>query len=96
MGNSESNNDRIECSLIMKGGGIKGLAYVGAIEVLEKHFDFNWFAGTSAGAVSAVLLASGYTTSELKDILQDKDFNDFKDAHFFRKIWNFITKTWII
>jgi predicted acylesterase/phospholipase RssA len=57
-------------ALIMKGGGIKGLAYVGALEELEKYYHFDWFIGTSAGAITAVLLAGGYTMGELKTTLK--------------------------
>ncbi|RKN79790.1 patatin-like phospholipase family protein [Ulvibacterium marinum] len=78
--------------LIMKGGGIKGIAYVGALEVLEEYYDFYWFAGTSAGAISAVLLGSGLSVDELKSILMNKNFNEFKDAQFFRKLYNLATK----
>ena len=67
-------------ALIMKGGGIKGLAYVGAIERLTDHYTFDWYVGTSAGAVAAVLLGAGYTADELRQILRDKDFRDFFDA----------------
>lgn len=81
-----------EFALIMKGGGIKGLAYVGAIEVLQKHFKFTWFAGTSAGAISAILLASGYNYEELKTILYEKNFNDFKDSSFLKGILNLVLK----
>lgn len=79
-------------TLIMKGGGIKGLAYVGAIEELERVFDFHWYAGTSAGAIAAILLASGYKTDELNEILSTKDFSDFKDANLIKKVWNLISK----
>ena len=79
-------------ALIMKGGGIKGLAYVGALEELNKHLNFNWYAGTSAGAIAAILLAADYSTSELKNILQTKNFADFKDANFFKSISNLIFK----
>lgn len=85
--NIANNNDWI---LIMKGGGIKGIAYIGAIEELEKHYQFNWYAGTSAGAISAILLACGYTNSELKDILFAKDFNDFRDANPLSALLNLI------
>jgi len=70
-------------ALIMKGGGIKGLAYVGALEELEASYEFNWFIGTSAGAIAAVLLAAGYSPSELKEILETKNFKEFFDASWF-------------
>jgi predicted acylesterase/phospholipase RssA len=71
-------------ALIMKGGGAKGLAYVGALKELEKFFSFNWFAGTSAGAIAAVLLGAGYTSEELEEILYEKDFREFFDAGIFQ------------
>lgn len=80
-------------TLIMKGGGIKGLAYIGALEILVQNgYKFNWYAGTSAGAISAILLAAGYTHKELEEILYKKDFNEFKDAGFFKRIWNLFSK----
>jgi predicted acylesterase/phospholipase RssA len=68
----------------MKGGSVKGLAYVGALKELEKYYNFDWFVGTSAGAIAAVLLAAGYTSSELETILSKKNFRDFLDAAFYR------------
>jgi predicted acylesterase/phospholipase RssA/CheY-like chemotaxis protein len=88
----KSNSSDNDLALIMKGGGIKGLAYVGAIEELEKHFKFSWYAGTSAGAISAILLASGYNYKELKTILSEKNFNDFKDTWFLKGLINLILK----
>lgn len=79
-------------ALVLKGGGIKGIAYVGALEVLEKYYSFNWFAGTSAGAITATLLAAGFTNDDLKKELLSKDFSDFKDAGLFGKWLNLFTK----
>lgn len=79
-------------ALVMKGGGIKGVAYVGALEELQKYYSFNWYAGTSAGAITAILLGAGYNTEELKEILGKKDFNEFKDANIFKTVYNLITK----
>ncbi|TDN87312.1 patatin-like phospholipase [Salegentibacter sp. 24] len=53
--------DYNELVLIMKGGGIKGLAYVGALEVLSKHYKFTWYTGTSAGGIAAILLGCGFS-----------------------------------
>jgi len=67
-------------ALIMEGGGIKGLAYVGALEVLSGKYAFDWYVGTSAGAIAAVLLAAGYTTAEMNEILRAKNFKIFLTA----------------
>lgn len=77
-------------SIVIKGGGVKGLAFAGALLELENYFSFDTFAGTSAGAIAAVLMGAGYKPSELLNILDKKDFNDFKDACFLKGILNFI------
>lgn len=82
----------LQRALIMKGGGIKGLSYVGALKELEKYYSFNWYAGTSAGAISAILLASGFTNNELEKVLKNKNFNDFKDASSVKKWFNLLIK----
>lgn len=75
-------------SLVLKGGGAKGLAFVGALLELEKYYSFDSFIGTSAGAITAVLLGSGYKPAELNSILGDKDFTDFKDANWIKVFFN--------
>ncbi|SFG22521.1 Patatin-like phospholipase [Salegentibacter agarivorans] len=82
-----------QIALVMKGGGIKGLAYVGAIEILEKFYNFTWYTGTSAGAITAILLGSGYNHEELQKILFDKNFNDFKDASYFDRMYTLLTSS---
>ena len=74
-------SNQISYSLVMKGGGVKGLAFAGAILELEKYFGFDTFVGTSAGSIAAVLLGAGYRPKELLDILYNKDFRDFRDAN---------------
>jgi predicted acylesterase/phospholipase RssA len=71
-------------AIVMKGGGVKGLALAGALLELEKHFWFDRHVGTSAGAIAAALLAAEYTPSELRDILIRKNFRDFMDAPFWK------------
>lgn len=73
----------------MKGGGIKGLAYVGALKELQKYYEFDWFVGTSAGAITAVLLAAGYTTEELEEILSKTNFRKFLDSPFYKLPTNY-------
>jgi len=79
-------------ALVLKGGGAKGLALVGALKELEKYFTFDTFAGTSAGAIAATLLGAGYKPGELEDIFKKKDFRDFKD-NILKVCWNLVIKT---
>src|SRR6185437_9461415 len=79
-----SQAERSSHALVMKGGGIKGLAYVGALKELQKYYEFEWFVGTSAGAITAVLLAGGYTTEELEETLSKTNFRRFFDARFYK------------
>jgi NTE family protein len=61
--------------LVFEGGGAKGFAFVGALDVLFGEHDYTYgrLLGTSAGAITAVLLAAGYTTAELLETLTEKD-----------------------
>lgn len=72
---------------IFEGGGIRGLAFVGAICCFEEWgYTFENVAGTSAGAIIAALLSVGYTGNELKDIIFDTDFNKFRDKEKLQRI----------
>lgn len=69
-------------NLVFEGGGVKGIAYVGALDELDKRQilpNIRRIAGTSAGAVNAVLLATGHTAAETTRILLDLDFRNFLD-----------------
>lgn len=74
-------------AIIMKGGGVKGLAFAGALLELEKHVSFSTFAGTSAGSIAAILLGSGYKPAELLGILRGKNFSEFKDSSLLKAIF---------
>lgn len=79
-------------ALVMKGGGVKGLAFAGAMLVLEDYFTFDVFAGTSAGSIAALLFAAKYTPRELQDELANLDFRKFKDASLLKRVINLISK----
>lgn len=54
---------------VFSGGGIKGFAYVGAIQALEERsIKFRRVAGTSAGAILAAFVAAGFNAEELEEI----------------------------
>jgi NTE family protein len=66
---------------VFSGGGIKGLALVGACAAIEERgFRFKRVAGTSAGSLIAGLLAAGYTSAEMAGILDDLDLKKFLDS----------------
>ena len=70
-------------NLVFEGGGVKGIAYIGAMKVIEdKGILENVLrvGGTSAGAINAALVALGFTNEEQRGILQKLDFNDFTDS----------------
>lgn len=53
---------------IFEGGGAKGIAYAGALEVLqEQGCWFSRVAGASAGAITAALIASGLGADDIAD-----------------------------
>ena len=76
--------------LALEGGGGKGNAYLGAIKALEEAsiltFENNQLkgiqgiSGASAGAITALLLGSGYSFDEIKTELQRTDFDNFLDG----------------
>lgn len=72
-------------NLVFEGGGVKGIAYVGAMQVLGQrgHLDhIGRVGGTSAGAINATLYALGYTLAEQLDLLKSTDFAKFMDDSF--------------
>lgn len=72
--------DSIKYNCVFGGGGIRGLCYVGAVKALEEsEIEFNAFAGSSVGAVFAMLYAVGYSAYEIKEFFMNFNFNIFRD-----------------
>lgn len=68
----------MKADIVCEGGGVKGIALLGAIYYLEEQgYTFERYAGTSAGAIVTSLLAVGYSGKELKDILLNLNFKNF-------------------
>lgn len=65
---------------VFSGGGIKGFAYVGAMQVLEERgIEFKRVAGTSAGAILACFIAAGYNATEIEELLDELDLKSLLD-----------------
>ena len=78
-------------NLVFEGGGVKGIAYVGALEVLDSRGilnDVERVAGTSAGSMIAVLVGLRYTADEIQEILKNLNFKNFLDSS-----WGFVRDT---
>ncbi len=69
-------------NLVFEGGGVRGIAYAGAIKVLgEKAMlkSLDRVGGTSAGAITAALLALGAGWEDIREIVGGTDFRKFMD-----------------
>jgi NTE family protein len=66
---------------VFSGGGIKGLAFAGALEGAAEAGYSRWHgvAGTSAGAITAMALAAGYDATTLRQTLDAFDFGKIAD-----------------
>ncbi|MDO8715644.1 MAG: patatin-like phospholipase family protein [Dehalococcoidales bacterium] len=69
-------------NLVFEGGGVKGIAYIGAMKIIEDKGILDnilRIGGTSVGAINATLLALGFTNQEQRHILENLDFNKILD-----------------
>ena len=72
-------------NLVFKGGGVLGIAYAGALSILEQRNILNQIkkvAGTSAGAITATLVSLKYTAEQITTIVNQTDFKSFEDGGF--------------
>lgn len=72
---------------VFEGGGARGIAFIGAIQAMEEE-NVKWerLAGTSAGAVIAALLASGYKSYEISEWLSEIEFSKLRGKTFLNRI----------
>ncbi len=73
-------------NLVFEGGGVRGIAYAGALSALEKRGTLQQIervGGTSVGAITALLVALNYSADEMKTVLDDLDIGQFNDGRWF-------------
>ncbi|OGT60563.1 MAG: hypothetical protein A3F14_05955 [Gammaproteobacteria bacterium RIFCSPHIGHO2_12_FULL_43_28] len=66
--------------LVFKGGGVKGLAYAGFAKVFERYGlleEVKHVAGSSAGAIAALVVALGYEPDEISQLLNGLNIESF-------------------
>jgi NTE family protein len=70
-------------NLVLEGGGVKGVAYPGALQVLQAQGvlpKIDKVAGTSAGSIAAALIALGYSPLDLQALMLDLNFQQFENG----------------
>ena len=62
----------MKLGVALAGGGLKGVAYIGAIKALEElGVKIDYISGTSSGSLAAVLYSVGCNCNEMKDIISN-------------------------
>jgi NTE family protein len=64
---------KMEYDLVFEGGGAKGMVFAGAMQEFEaRNHTYKRLLGTSAGAITAALLAAGYSSQEMLEAMSEK------------------------
>lgn len=70
----------MEIDAVFSGGGVKAYAFIGVLQSIEHHqLMIKRAAGTSAGAITAALIAAGYHVEEIKQLFYELDLKEFLD-----------------
>lgn len=74
-------------NLVLSGGGVKGIAYVGMFRQAEL-MGYSWgnIVGVSAGAVAGSFAGAGYSAGEIKKILDEFDFQSIQQSEVEKKV----------
>ena len=83
--NAFAQTDKPYRNLVLEGGGIRGIAYGGALAELDQRNilpQIKRVAGTSAGAIQAALLSVGYSPQEITEITFKTPIQKFTDGKF--------------
>lgn len=66
----------MEISVALGGGGVRGVAHIGVLRVLENHgFNIKAIAGTSAGGLVGAVYAAGFSTEKIEATVYELDQN---------------------
>src|SRR6478672_9646960 len=85
----------MQADAVFSGGGVKGIAFAGAIAAAEKAGYDEWgrLAGTSAGAIAAMALAVGYDAEGIREALEATDYAKIAESgNPFRRLLNLVRR----
>jgi NTE family protein len=72
----QSEVKRPKVGLVLSGGGAKGFAYIGLFKVLkEVNMPIDYIGGSSMGAITAALLAVGYSPETMEKIVREQNWD---------------------
>jgi len=72
--------DELKADVVLEGGGVKGIALVGALSgLMGAGYSFPRVAGTSAGAIVGALLAAGKSAVDMRSLMAATDYRRFQD-----------------
>jgi NTE family protein len=78
---------KMRADAVFEGGGVRGIAFIGAIQAMEEeNVEWERLAGTSAGAVIAALLASGYKSHEIKERYSEINYSKLRGRTILNRI----------
>ncbi|MBN1151129.1 patatin-like phospholipase family protein [candidate division WOR-3 bacterium] len=76
----DSSFSSVRVGLVLSGGGARGFAHIGVLQVLERAgFRFDCISGTSMGSIVGGLYASGYTPCELEEMATEVNWGEVFD-----------------
>ena len=85
--------------ICFSGGGIKGVAHIGALKAFEEeNIKFDYIAGTSSGSIVACLYSVGYNSDEIYEIFKKyiNKINYFEIKNVIKLIFGILIKRKII
>ena len=64
--------------LVLSGGGIKGFGHIGTLQLIDSlNIPIDFIAGSSIGAITAALYATGHSAEEIKKIAYNTKWMKF-------------------
>jgi NTE family protein len=80
-------------NLVFKGGGVRGIAYMGALEILDEYRivdNIQRVAGTSAGAIAATLVSFRLSVPETTELFNSLELSKIPQSKTKVKKWDFL------
>ena len=63
--------------LVLSGGGIKGFGHIGTLQLIDSlNIPIDFIAGSSIGAITAALYATGHSAEEVKKIAYNTKWDE--------------------